>query len=180
MSLEALVQRAQAGDLGAFEELVQTTQGRILRLCLRLLGGSDLAQDVAQETYLSAYAHLERLDPQRSPLPWLTTVATRLCLNRLRSQQRGRCEELPEVFELPDSAWDNEPEHHWLRQEGQAQLHAALLQLPESARVAVVLFYMEEWSCRQIAEVLGWSESNVKVTLLRARERLRKWLCASG
>lgn len=176
MTLETLVRRAQAGDLGAFEELVLATQGRILRLCLRMLGGADAAQDVAQETFLSAYSKLAQLDPDRSPLPWLTTVATRLCLNRLRSQQRTRISELPEGAEF--AASEPQPDASWLRRESQAELHAALLLLPETPRAVVVLHYLEEWSCKQIAEALGMTESNVKVTLLRARERLRKLLCA--
>lgn len=172
--LPRLVQQAQRGDLGAFEEIVRSCQGRILRLCQRMLAGSAEAQDVAQETFVSGYTHLARLDPQRSPLPWLTTVATRLCLNRLRSQKRSR--EDPEDGELSGG---EEPDQLWLRRQDQLRVRQAVLALPEVGRAVVVLYYLEEWNCRQIGEALEMSESNVKVTLHRSRERLRKLLCQS-
>lgn len=167
--------RAQGGDRRAFEELVRATQGRILRLCLRLLGGSDAAQDVAQDTFVAAYTHLDRLDAGRSPLPWLTTVATRLCLNRLRAAGREPSTEWPDYLDPP--APGAQPDQAWLTREDSRELQAALWLLPDTARAVVVLHYVEEWGCRQIAEALSLSESNVKVTLMRAREKLRTILC---
>ena len=172
--LPGLVRRAQAGEMSAFEEMVRACQGRVLRVCLRLLGGSVEAQDVAQETFVTAYTHLKQLDPKRSPLAWLTTVATRRCLNRLRSQKRARLEPESETLLSPD-----EPDQQWLRKEDQQRVQRAILQLAETGRAVVVLYYMEEWNCRQIGEALGMTESNVKVTLHRSRERLRALLCQS-
>lgn len=172
--LPRLVRQAQLGDLGAFEEIVRSCQGRILRLCQRMLSGSAEAQDVAQETFVSAYTHLARLDASRSPLPWLTTVATRLCLNRLRSQKRARQEPEDETLDGGE-----EPDQLWLRRQDQLRVRQAVHALPEVGRAVVVLYYLEEWNCRQIGEALEMSESNVKVTLHRSRERLRKMLCQS-
>ena len=177
--LPELVRRAQAGDMAAFEDMVRACQGRVLRLCLRLLGGSVEAQDVAQETFVAAYTHLKQLDPGRSPLAWLTTVATRRCLNRLRSQKRARLEPESDTSTYPTGPSGEEPDQHWLRLEDQKRVQWAILQLAENGRAVVVLFYLEEWNCRQIGEALGMSESNVKVSLHRSRERLRKLLCPS-
>jgi len=174
-SLGQLVGQAQAGQRDSFEQLVKQCQGRILRLCLRMLGGSEEARDVAQETFVKAFLHLGQLQPDRSPLPWLTTVATRLCLNRLRSQSRRPQEPLSP--ECEPVAHDLPLDQAWLRKENQAQVQRALLQLAESSRAVVVLYYLEEWNCRDIGETLGMSESNVKVTLHRSREKLRRWLC---
>lgn len=172
--LPSLVRQAQGGDLAAFEEIVRSCQGRILRLCQRMLAHSAEAQDVAQETFVSAYTHLSRLDSGRSPLPWLTTVATRLCLNRLRSQKRSRQEPEDETL-----AGGDEPDQLWLRRQDQLRVRQAVLALAEVGRAVVVLYYLEEWNCRQIGEALEMSESNVKVTLHRSREKLRKLLCPS-
>lgn len=171
--LAALVDRARRGERSAFEALVRHTQGRILRLCLRMLGGSVEAQDVTQETFVKAFTQLGQLDPGRSPLPWLTTVATRLCLNRLRAQKRF--EDWDDSIEPVDPLGGEDSQ--WLRREDQARVHQAILGLPETPRAVVVLFYVEEWNCRQIGEALGLTESNVKVHLHRAREKLRKRLC---
>ena len=164
------VAQAQRGNRGAFEDMVRACQGRVLRTCLRLLGGSVEAQDAAQETFVKAFTHLDQLDPQRSPLPWLTTVATRICLNRIRSRQRAREDEWGEGFDVP-------VEENWLRGEEQQRLQNALARLPDNSRAVLVLFYLEEWTCREIAEALGLSESNVKVLLHRGREKLRGLLC---
>lgn len=171
--LGLLVEQAQGGKSGAFEALIASCQGRILRLAQRLLGAAEDAQDVAQETFVLAFTHLAELDGRRSPLGWLTTVATRLCLNRLRT--RGRLQEWPDEYEPLDPGPPLEA--MWFARENQHQLHQAILQLSETARAVVVLHYLEEWSCQQVAEALQMTESNVKVMLFRSRDRLRKILC---
>jgi RNA polymerase sigma-70 factor (ECF subfamily) len=167
---EKWVAQAQAGDLAAFEALVGFYQGRILRLCQRLLGGSVESQDVAQETFVSAYVNLAKLDPARPPGAWLTTVAGRLCLNRLRSQKKL-------LFGVEEEPVEAGLDESWLAREDQERLQAAILLLPAQFRAVIVLYYLEEWNCRDIGEALGMSESNVKVSLHRGREKLRKLLC---
>lgn len=156
-----LVRRAQRGDDAAFEELIGATQGRLFSLAARLLHSRAEAQDVLQEAYLSAYTHLAELDPARSPLPWLSTVTTRLCLNRLRSGKRFSAEEVEVV--LGDSAPDR------------VALQEALASLSDEGRAVILLHYWGGYSCKEIGEMLERGESAVKVQLFRSRERLRQW-----
>ena len=157
-----LVARAQTGDEAAFEELVGSTQARLFSLAARLLASRSEAQDVVQEAYIVAYTHLHQLDPTRSPMGWLGTVTTRLCLNRLRSAKR--LVPLESMKELMTEG-----------NEGQIQLQEALGSLPEEARAVILLHYWGGYSCKEMSDMLERGESAVKVQLFRARERLRQW-----
>lgn len=165
---------ARRGDREAFEALVGHFQGRVLRLCWRMLGGQEEARDVAQEVFVKFYLQLPHWQGENSPQGWLLTVATRLCLNRLRSQSRRPEEPLEE--EGPTELEDRSLEPS-LRVLDQQVLRTALLRLGERARAVMVLYYLEEWNCREIAATLAMSESQVKVTLHRSREKMRIWLC---
>ena len=163
----SLVQRAQDGDEAAFEELIERSQQRLYTLAARLLNSPSEAQDVIQEAYLAAYTHLHQLDPRRSPLAWLTTVTTRLCLNRLRSRKRLSPVELESLSQLLS---------YHPRPEQQIALQQALASLSEEHRAVVLLYYGGGYSCGEIAAMLERGESAIKVSLLRSRERLRKYL----
>lgn len=163
---EVLV-RAQAGDEDAFEELIGLTQTKLFGLAARLLGSRTEAQDVLQEAYLAAYTHLEQLDPSRSPMGWLTTVVTRLCLNRLRSSKHVSSTDLDSLGELFG---------HCPSPDVQIQLQQALATLNDEFRAVILLHYWGGYSCKEMATMLERSESSVKVQLFRARERLRTCL----
>src|ERR1700741_2176267 len=81
-----LARRAQAGDVLAFDELVLRFHRPVLRFCWRLLRSAD-AEDLAQDTFVRAFVHFERFDPERPVLPWLIAIARRLCLDLLRRRE---------------------------------------------------------------------------------------------
>ena len=81
-----LARRARRGDGVAFGELVQRFHRPVYRFCWRLLRSSD-AEDLAQDTFVRAFVHFERFDPERPVLPWLIAIARRLCLDLLRRRK---------------------------------------------------------------------------------------------
>jgi RNA polymerase sigma-70 factor, ECF subfamily len=166
-SEQEVLARAQAGDESAFEELIGLTQGKLFGLAARLLGSRVEAQDVLQEAYLAAYTHLDQLDPSRSPMGWLTTVVTRLCLNRLRSGKRQSGTTLDSLGELLG---------HCPSPDAQIHLQQALATLNDEFRAVILLHYWGGYSCKEMSAMLECSESSIKVKLFRARERLRTCL----
>src|SRR5262249_57220548 len=81
-----LARRARRGDAAAFDELVRHFHRPVHRFCWRLVRSAD-AEDLAQDTFVRAFVHFERFDPERPVLPWLIAIARRLCLDLLRRRK---------------------------------------------------------------------------------------------
>src|SRR5262245_9657443 len=81
-----LARRARRGDAAAFDQLVLRFHRPVHRFCWRLLRSAD-AEDLAQDTFVRAFVHFERFDPERPVLPWLIAIARRLCLDLLRRRK---------------------------------------------------------------------------------------------
>jgi RNA polymerase sigma-70 factor (ECF subfamily) len=186
---EALVERAQAGDLNAFETLVSRYERRIWALAKQMLQHDQDAEDVVQDTFLTALEHLHALRHGERFGAWLKQIATRLAYRVLAKRKRMPTESLDALLsEDPDEEetmpprpqlvadWRDSPEALLQRKETMRLIEEALQQLPEKYRVVFWLRDVEQLSTRETAEALGISEANVKVRLLRARLMLREYL----
>ncbi|MGH9066408.1 MAG: RNA polymerase sigma factor [Acidimicrobiales bacterium] len=163
----AVVGAAAAGDLVAFEALVRATQDRTFRLCLRMLGNRDDAEDATQDALVQAWSSLDRYRGQSSFSTWLYRISVNRCLDRLRARRPTEPldDDLPSV---PVTGPDRVAE-------GRAQLAAlesAVRALTPEQRAAFVLREVEGASYSEIAEVLGISVAAVKSRLNRARSEL--------
>jgi len=168
-SEQSLVERvARDGDGQAFAELVRRHQGRVRGLLLRLCGQRELADDLAQETFLRAYRGLGAFEGRARLSTWLYRIAYNVFVNH---RQRTRVlDALPEDFDpaAPVSPATN-PTHGDLRRD----VHAAVATLPEHYRAVVVLHYLEDASYPEIAEILELPLGTVKTHLHRAKKLLR-------
>jgi RNA polymerase sigma-70 factor, ECF subfamily len=164
-----LAQRAGAGDERAFEQLVRRYQRPVYALCCRYLGPADAA-DAGQETFVRAFTHLAKYDRTRPLLPWLLTIARRLCIDH----QRARRHEAAAV-EVPDLG--NAPvEPHVSAREELALLARAFETLPEGPREALALFHFQDLSYKEIAETLEIPMGTVMTWIHRGRDALRQAL----
>ncbi len=153
-------------------EMVETYGDRIYRLALRYTGNREQAEDIAQETFLRAYKHLDRFDRNRPAGPWLFKIATNLC----RSWNRIRRETQVEALEKIQPAVDKSPEDIYLEKESEAELHRVLHGLPLQYREILLLRHVGELAYAEIAETLGLELSVVKNRLYRGRIMLREVL----
>lgn len=180
-----LVRQAQAGSFEAFERLVVAHQRAVYAVALRILGRGHDAEEVAQQTFLSAIEHLREFRQEARFGTWLLRIATNHALDTLRKRSRRRAvaldaagSELGEPLPHPRAIapWREAPEQIASRRETRQLLDDALAELDEKYRVVFVLRDIEELSTAETAEVLGISQANVKVRLLRARLMLRERL----
>jgi RNA polymerase sigma-70 factor (ECF subfamily) len=164
-----LARRARRGDSEGFDELVLRFHRPVYRFCWRMLRTSS-AEDLAQETFVRAFVHFDRFDPERPLLPWLFAIARRLCLDLLRreSVMARAAEGLVAVDPLPS------PERQASVKEQVSRLEQALADLDEGPREAIVLFHVEELSYRDIAAALDVPVGTVMTWLHRGRAELRK------
>ena len=175
-----LVARSRDGDLAAFNVLVETYQGRVYNLCLRMLASPEAAEDAAQEAFLAAYRNIDRFWGTAFRA-WLLRIAVNACTDELRRRRRH-----PQVsleagpaavdgpLEPPDSSAS--PEEWALRREVSRHIQGGLMRLPYDQRAAVVLCDVQGLSYEEIAETLALSVGTVKSRISRGRARLRRFL----
>jgi RNA polymerase sigma-70 factor (ECF subfamily) len=182
-----LVKRAQAGDLGAFEDLVNRHERAIYSLALRIVRQEQDAEDVTQQTFLSALEGLAAYRGEAAFGTWLARIATYAALKVLRKRRGLDVVSLdeatggaPDDGALPHPSfiadWTQTPEHLAHRNDIRRLLDAALDELDEKHRLVFLLRDVEGLSVKETALALGISEVNVKVRLLRARLQLRERL----
>ena len=169
-----LLRKAAGGNLFAFEEIVRRYQKRVYAVALRIVRRHDVADDVAQDTFIRAWRALASFDLTRPFGPWICRIAANLAVNHVRSP-RAREEGLPEGHaEQPAPAAD--ALEGVLEAEAQAVLGRALLALPAEQRAVFVLRVNHELSYKEIAETLELEVGTVMSRLSRAREKLREAL----
>jgi RNA polymerase sigma-70 factor (ECF subfamily) len=163
-----LARRARRGDAAAFDQLVLRFHRPVLRFCWRLLRSAE-AEDLAQDTFVRAFVHFERFDPERPVLPWLIAIARRLCLDVLRRRKVTVALEAmpPSDQKLPS------PEREASAREELRHLDRALDELGEGPREAIILFHIEQMSYRDIAAALEVPVGTVMTWLHRGRAQLK-------
>lgn len=177
MSDAELVRQATAGRTEAYAELARRWAGRVTALCHARVGNAHLADDLAQETLLRGLRALSSLsDPERFG-PWLCGIALRICLDHCKS---------PKNKQVPFSALgqNHQPDNFLApsaesslvileREEEQQRLREQVERLPADYRQVLMLFYYQDITYREIAELLGVSVPTVNARLTRARTLLR-------
>lgn len=184
---EELVQHAQQGELAAFEQLVARHQQRVYLIARRITGQPEDAEDVTQQTFLSAVEHLSSFRGEASFATWIGRIATHAALKVIRKRAGGRLLSLEEQSEASSEGeppphpeyiadWRKGPAELAFDDEVRRAMDAALASLDEKYRLVFVLRDVEGASVKETAEQLGLTEANVKVRLLRARLFLREQL----
>jgi RNA polymerase sigma-70 factor, ECF subfamily len=182
-----LVTRAKAGELDAFEALTNRYEQRVYSLALRMLRQEQDAEDVTQQTFLSAVENLDGFRGDASFATWLLRIATHAALKVIRKRSGLDTVSLEQATEEADSYgtiphpeyiadWRQSPEQLVQKNEIQRLLDDALAKLDEKHRLVFLLRDVEGLSVKETAEALGLSEANTKVRLLRARLQLRELL----
>lgn len=173
-----LVAAVARGDAAAFRRLTDRHLAAVHRLAARMLGDRNEADEVTQDTFLKLWTHADRWRPANGDgnlLPWLRTIATNACIDRVRKRRfDGGCE-IPERADDAASA----PEQI---DEGRlgALVSRALAGLVDRQRAAIVLTYYEELSNVDAAAAMGLHLKAFESLLLRARQALKAALAAGG
>jgi len=161
------IRQSRAGDARAFEKLVQKYQRLIHALTYRMTGSMSDAEDLAQDTFVRAYRQLGSFRGDAKFSSWLYRIGINTCLNWKKS--RHRREQVYEEF----AQQDNQPGHP---DEITAKVQAALLQLPDKQRAAIILTVYEEMNHAEAARALGCSETTVSWRVHMARKKLKELL----
>ena len=168
-----LVRRVADGDREAFAQLVHLHQRPLSAYARRMLFQSDIADDIVQETMLRLWTKADRYDADAARLTtWLHRIAHNLCVDLQRRGVRHT---------VLDENWDeaevqDSPEVDSLRQQQSLRVQAALAELPQRQRCALVLCHYQGLSNRDAAMILDVGVEAIESLLSRARRRLRQEL----
>ena len=179
---DALVASAKAGDLAAFEELVNRYERRIFRLTMNITQNREDAEDAAQDAFLKSFKNLASFEGGSRFYTWLVRIAVNEALMRLR-KRRPNVSSLDEPTEndgdqLPQQVedWGPTPEQRYAQTEMGSILDGAIAKLEPIYRTVFLLRDVEQLSTEETAQSLGISDAAVKSRLLRARLKLREEL----
>ena len=173
-----LVLQSQNGSVAAFESLIRQHQTMIHALTFRMTGSSAAAEDLAQDTFISAYAQIHRFNGGAKFSTWLYSIAVHACLNWRRNEARrfhaqARCVGELIVEQTNAASW---PGENAMAQQAQA----ALLKLPAKQRAAIVLTIYDGLNHAEAAKMLRCSEATVSWRVFAAKKKLRHWLASTG
>jgi RNA polymerase sigma-70 factor, ECF subfamily len=167
-----------AGEEGAFEQLVERHQRLVIGTVGRMLGSGSDAEDIAQQVFVRVWKNAKRYEPRAKFTTWLLKITRNLVFNELRRRSRHPQVPLQSESDEEERPLKDEqavaPDASLLEHELQQAVDAAISNLPETQRMAVVLRRYEELSYEEIAAAMDQSVSAVKSLLFRARTELRE------
>src|SRR5436190_2369209 len=168
------------GDTGAFEELVEKHQALVAGTIGRMLGSNSDVEDIAQQVFIRVWKSARRYVPRAKFTTWLLKITRNLVFNELRRTKRRAQLPLESQASADEPALKDEsnpaPDASLLEVELRKAIEEAIMHLPGTQRMAMVLRRYEQLSYEQIAEVLDLSVPAVKSVLFRARTELRSRL----
>ncbi|RFS20558.1 sigma-70 family RNA polymerase sigma factor [Chitinophaga silvatica] len=165
---DTLIDSCRNGDVRAFRELYNAYSGAMYNICLRMTNNVSDAEDTLQEAFIQVHRNIHKLENAGSVSAWIKRIVVNHCLNTLRKKKVYF--EDPEVVEVEVEQGLDEEHFSWTV----AAVRSAIDTLPHGYRTVLNLYLFEEYSHREISEMLGISESTTKTQYMRAKEKVRQ------
>ena len=181
-ALESYVASARAGDQDAIAVLYEKTYSKVFYTVKSMIKDEDAVFDIVQDTYLKAFAHLDRFEGNSRFLPWIKQIAANTARDWLKKKKpmlfaelnTGEEQDTPVEELFPDERSEHLPDQIIDQNETARLIREIIEDLPEDQRAAIGMFYYEEMSVKEIAAAMEASESAVKSRLMYARKKIEK------
>ena len=174
-----IITRCQQGDKDAFRWVVQTHQRMLFSLALKMLCDEEEAKDAIQETFIRVWQNIRDYDPRRTFTTWLYTIASRLCLDRLKRKKR--------LVAMPDDeqvfrnyAADSDSQRTLENSEWVSIVRLMAEELSTKQKLVFTLSQLEGLSSEEVQEITGFDARQVKSNLYAAKQTIRKRLIELG
>lgn len=184
-SEQILLERSKAGDVAAFELLIEAYQKKIFNLAFRMVGNYDDAGDLAQEALIRIFKSIAGFKGQSTFSTWIYRITTNVCLDEIRKRKNRKVLSLDEEIHAEDGEMQRQimsddplPDEIVEREELQRIVGDAIGNLPEEQRLVITLRDIQGLSYEEISEVLDCPSGTVKSRINRARLALKNSLLA--
>jgi len=176
-SLARLIERAAAGDMVAFEEIMKHSEKRVMRMTWRMLGNEADARDAAQEVFLRVYKYLGRFKQDQPFFAWVYQITLNVCrdIARKRQQYNTQFISLDNGNEAASVISDTQAdaEETLIRVQERELMLRAIATLPERERAAILLRDLEGFSTDEVAHIMRSTATTVRSQISSARQKIR-------
>ena len=171
------INRVLNGEPEAFRLLVERHEDHVLGIAIQILKGREEAEEVAQDVFLKAYRSLDKYAGKSKFGTWLYRITYNEAISKLRGNKKQRAvlaDDFDEYDFVDTEVYDEEHEEQLL------SLEEAVQKLKEPDQLLLNLYYQQDKKVKEIAEIIGMSESNIKIRLHRSRSTLQELLKKKG
>ncbi len=179
LSDKEIIEKYLSGDVESFELLIRKYEEGIYRYCFRFTGNYEDAQDMAQQTFIKVFENIEKVDLENSLKSWIYTIATNLCRTLYRKKKEVNFSELEGSETEDEGSSENyfkdesiDVQKEVEQKELKENLKNILDKMPEKYRAVLNLYYIEEFSYEEIAEMIEIPINTVRTHLKRAKDKL--------
>jgi RNA polymerase sigma-70 factor (ECF subfamily) len=166
------IEQILAGNSYSFSNIVDRHKNKAYNLAFRICGNHEVAEELAQDSFLKAYRSLRSFKMRSSFATWLYRIVYNTAISHVRIKKKGvlSLEDFP--VDATDFMGNNTSEEEAEKEYRSSLVNFVLQKINEEERGLISLYYYEEMSTEEISEVTGISKSNVKVKLFRARQKM--------
>lgn len=172
-----IVERAKAGDTDALENIYNETRQMVYFTALGILHNKDDAEDVVQDTYIKVFQNISRLNEEKAFINWLKIIVVNVCKNNLKKHKPAlfldHHEEDSALESIEEVSEDFLPQEYIDQAEKREIIKNMVENLPDSQRIAVILYYFNELPLAEVSKVMGTTEGTTKSRLNYARKQIR-------
>jgi RNA polymerase sigma-70 factor (ECF subfamily) len=172
---ERLIEAALEGNDEAFIRLVGKYKLRVVSLAARFSQIREEVDDVCQDVFIKAYQNLKTYKKEAPFEHWLSRITVNTCYDALR-KKKLTLTHVSSMHNLKYEMADSSNDARQAAAEASHILYRGMVKLKAPEQLVITLLELEERSVREVADLTGWSESNVKVRAFRARKALKKFL----
>jgi RNA polymerase sigma-70 factor (ECF subfamily) len=169
---EQVIAAIRSGDSSAFKKIVDHYQDMVYTICIRLVKNSMIAEELAQDSFLKAFRNIHSYRGESKFSTWLYRIAYNTCLSSFR---KNTVDEI-EFQDYNADSQENDGLKSLETEDRDLELKRLLVRLKEDEQLLIQLFYLEELSIKEIADVVGMTESNIKVKLHRSKQKLKEFI----
>lgn len=166
------IEKTLSGDVQAYASLVAKYQYMVFTLAARMLKSKEKAEEVSQDAFVKAYKNLKSFKGASKFSTWLYKIAYYACLDELKKQKRAPFTEDLDILGNLDVDDTKSGLENLQDEERSMLINSALAQLNEEEQALLTLFYFEEQSLKELAQIMDMTPNNIKVKLFRARKKM--------
>ena len=182
MILENVVEGMKKKDEGASRIFIENTQQKLCYTASSIIKDASLAEDIVQETYLTAFNSLDSLMDDTKILSWIMRITVNKCKNYLSSKQNNMFSDFSSLENVDDIKFEDTiedermefvPDKRFNYEQIKEGVNAILNELPENQRLAIFLYYLDEFKVKEISEIMDVPEGTVKSLLNYGRKAIK-------
>ncbi|MBW1295565.1 RNA polymerase sigma factor [Aquimarina litoralis] len=166
------IEQVLKGDANSFATLVERYQSLVYTVTYRMVKNKEEAEEIAQDTFVKAYKSLINYRGDAKFSTWLYTIAYRKSLDAIKTKKRFLSSELIEDISEGEIGIVNDALNYLQSKERKQIITDSILKLPEEDAAIVTLYYFDEKSVKEIKDIVGLTEDNIKIKLYRSRKKL--------